>query len=158
MTIRALLAGLAFIAVAGAAHGQEAQGQNAAEAQDPAQLRESALAQGDPAEGEKIFRRCQACHAVGEGAANKVGPELNGVVGRVPGTLESYSYSPAMVTFGEQNVWNTETLQTFLENPRKVVPGTKMAFPGLRKEEDLNNIVAYLAQFDETGAQSQAAQ
>lgn len=169
MTIKALLAGLALAAMASAVQAQQApaqnaagaqpaQGQNAAEAQDPAQLRQAALGLGDPAAGETVFRRCQACHAVGEGAENKVGPELNGVVGRVPGTLESYNYSNAMKSFGETNVWDAETLHAFLSNPRKVVQGTKMAFPGLRKEEELNNIIAYLAQFDETGAQTQAAQ
>ena len=107
-----------------------------------------ALAQ-DPAAGEKVFRMCMACHAVGEGAQNKIGPELNGVIGRQPGGLEGYSYSPAMVTFGEGKVWDEALLDSYLENPRQVVKGTKMAFGGLRQEQQRADVIAYLATFSE---------
>ncbi|UOM35444.1 cytochrome c family protein [Acuticoccus sp. I52.16.1] len=107
-----------------------------------------ALAQ-DPAAGEKVFRMCMACHAVGEGAQNKIGPQLNGVIGRQPGTLEGFKYSPGMVEFGEGKVWDEALLDSFLESPRKSVKGTKMAFGGLRREEQRADIIAYLATFSE---------
>jgi len=98
--------------------------------------------------GQKIFKKCQACHMVGEGAKNKVGPELNGLIGRTAGGLEGYKYSDAMTEKGEAGlVWTEETLSAYLENPRKYVPKTKMAFSGLRKESDRDAIIAYLAQF-----------
>lgn len=107
-----------------------------------------ALAQdGDPAAGEKVFRQCMACHAVGEGAANKIGPELNELIGRVPGSLEGYQYSPAMVEYGQSHVWDAETLDGYLAAPRQVVPGTKMAYPGLRKDDMRADLIAYLATF-----------
>ena len=104
------------------------------------------LAQDDlVAEGEKIFKRCTACHQVGEGAENRVGPQLNGVIGRTAGTLEGFSYSDAMVEAGAGGlVWSAETLAAYLENPRKMVKGTKMAFAGLRKEEDRAAVIAYI--------------
>lgn len=107
---------------------------------------------GDAAAGEKTFRQCGACHAVGAGAKNKVGPELNGVIGRKPGSIEGFSYSAAMKTYGESHVWDAATLAVYLENPRKVVTGTKMAFAGLRKPEDRANVIAYLAQFNADGS------
>lgn len=111
-----------------------------------------AWADGDPAKGEKIFKKCAACHAVGEGAKNKVGPELNGVVGRPIASLEDYKYSKAMIAFGEGGkVWDSEALHGYLEAPRKIVKGTKMAFAGLRKEDDRDDIVAYLSQFNLDG-------
>lgn len=104
---------------------------------------------GDAAAGEKVFRMCMACHAVGEGAANKIGPELNNIMGRQPGGLEGFKYSPAMVTYGEGKVWDVETLNAFLLAPRKEVKGTKMAFGGLRKDEQRADIIAYLATFSD---------
>lgn len=106
---------------------------------------------GDPEAGERVFRRCAACHAVGEDAQSRVGPELNQLFGRVPGAIEGFSYSPAMQEYGETHVWDAETLYAFLQAPRDVVPGTKMAFPGLRKDEDVVNLLAYLAQYDDEG-------
>lgn len=118
-------------------------------------LASPALAQdaltGDPAAGEKVFRQCMACHAVGEGAANKVGPELNGIIGRTPGTLEGYTFSPAMIAFGDGHVWDAATLDEYLAAPRNVVKGTKMAYPGLRKDDMRADVIAYLAQFDDNG-------
>lgn len=113
-----------------------------------------AIAQ-DVAGGERLFRRCAACHAIGEGAANKVGPELNGVVGRTPGTVEGFAYSPAMVAYGEAHVWDAATLDTYLENPRQAVPGNKMAYAGLRKPEDRADVIAYLATFGAGGTPTQ---
>ena len=111
-----------------------------------------ALAQ-DVAAGEAVFKRCAACHAVGPNAANKVGPHLNGVVGRVAGSLPEYNYSEPMKTAGAEGLtWTEQDLHDFLAAPREKVPGTKMAFAGLKNEEDLANIIAYLATFNAEGA------
>ncbi|WP_118133506.1 cytochrome c family protein [Oceanicella sp. SM1341] len=108
-----------------------------------------AFADGDPAKGEKVFRKCQACHAVGEGATNKVGPELNGIVGRAAGALEDFKYSSAMEEAAAGGlVWTPEHIAEFLEKPRDFVKGTKMTFAGLRKEEERADVVAYLATFE----------
>jgi cytochrome c2 len=97
------------------------------------------------AEGERVWRQCQACHQVGEGAANRVGPHLNGVIGRTAGSLEGFRYSSAMVEAGEGGlVWEEETLEAYLENPRQKVPGTSMAFAGLRQAEQRDAVVEYI--------------
>ncbi|WP_375258635.1 c-type cytochrome [Citreimonas sp.] len=109
---------------------------------------ESHAMQGDPAAGEAVFRKCMACHAVGEGAQNKVGPMLNGVVGREIAALEDFNYSDALIALREEGKsWTPEELAAFLEKPRDYATGTKMAFPGLRKEEERNDVIAYLATF-----------
>ena len=110
-----------------------------------------AMADGDPAKGEKVFKKCAACHAVGEGAKNKVGPELNGIVGRAWGVAEGYKYSSALLEMADGKVWDEETLTVYLEKPKDMIPKTKMAFAGLKKEEDRDNVIAYLAQFNEDG-------
>ncbi|MEQ8357727.1 MAG: cytochrome c family protein [Kiloniellaceae bacterium] len=107
-----------------------------------------AFADGHAAEGEKVFRKCKACHAVEEGK-NKVGPSLYNIVGRTPGTVEGFKYSKAMEAFGADNVWDEDTLDTYLEKPKDLVKGTKMAFVGLKKEDDRENVIAYLKQFSE---------
>lgn len=100
--------------------------------------------------GAKVYKKCKACHMVGEGAKNRVGPELNNVIGRPAGGLEGYSYSKGMQAKAEEGlVWDEETLNAFMESPRKYVPKTKMAFPGLRKEKDREAIIAYLKSFSE---------
>ncbi|OQM73546.1 MFS transporter [Pseudaminobacter manganicus] len=113
----------------------------------------ASVAQGqDATAGEKLFSRCKACHAIGEGAKNRVGPELNGLVGRKAGTVAGYRYSSAMTEAGEGGlVWDEASLRSFLGNPRAFVKGTKMAFPGFKKEGDLANIVAYLKSFTKDG-------
>jgi cytochrome c len=104
----------------------------------------SAQAQ-DAAAGEKVFKKCMACHAVGEGAANKVGPELNGIVGRTAGTVEGFSYSQGMKDAGASGlVWTEENLSKYLENPKGTIPGNKMAFAGLKKEDERANVIAFL--------------
>ena len=113
-----------------------------------------ALAQsaGDAAAGKKVFNKCMACHAVGPNAKNKVGPELNGIVGEAPAAVEGYSFSAGLKEYATTHpVWTEADLTTWLENPRAVVPKTKMAFPGLKKPEDIANVIAYLKTFDETG-------
>ena len=106
----------------------------------------------DAAAGEKVFKRCGACHAVGPGAANKAGPELNGLVGRKIAGVEGYGYSDALKAFGEGKTWDDATLGKWLENPKALVDGTSMSFVGLKKEDDRKNLVAYLATFDASGA------
>ncbi|MEQ3626781.1 MAG: c-type cytochrome [Celeribacter sp.] len=97
------------------------------------------------AAGEKVFRKCKACHQLGEGAVNRSGPHLNGVFGRQAGTVEGFRYSSAMEDAGADGlIWTTETLAGFLAKPRGYLKGTKMSFPGLRSEDDIAAIEAYL--------------
>ncbi len=100
-----------------------------------------ALAEGDAKKGKKVFNKCKACHVVDK-EKNRVGPHLVGLFGRKAGTLDGYKYSKAMVEYGVE--WDEETLAEYLAAPKKVVKGTKMAFAGLKKEKDIDNIVAYL--------------
>ena len=95
-------------------------------------------------EGASVLRNCLSCHSIVEGK-NRHGPSLFGVVGRVPGTMNNFKYSPAMTAFGEAgNVWNVETLRAYLKNSRKAVPGTRMAFPGIKDKADLEDLLDYL--------------
>jgi cytochrome c len=103
----------------------------------------------DAALGEKVFLKCKACHQIGEGAKNAVGPVLNGIVGRKAGTYPDYSYSDANKNSGL--TWDEATLKEYLKNPRAKIPGTKMIFPGLPKDEDISNVIAYLKQFGPDG-------
>lgn len=103
----------------------------------------AAQAQGDPAKGEKIFARCKICHSLEEGT-NKIGPSLHGVFGRKAGTLEGYNYSDALKN--ADVVWSEETLDPWVKNPREFIPGTKMIFAGLPKEQDRQDLIAYLKQ------------
>ncbi|MGB0661571.1 MAG: c-type cytochrome [Mangrovicoccus sp.] len=104
---------------------------------------------GDAAKGEKVFRKCKACHMVGDGAKSKVGPVLNGVLGRTAGTFDGFKYSAPMIAAGEEGlVWAPETIGEFLTKPKDYIKGTKMAFAGLRKQSDVDNVVAYLATFE----------
>lgn len=111
------------------------------------------LAEGDVAKGEKVFKKCKACHAVGDGAKHKVGPELNGVVGRAIAGAEGFKYSDALGTLGaEGKTWTAEELAAFLTKPREYAKGTKMSFAGLRKEADRTDVIAYLESFSEDGS------
>ena len=103
---------------------------------------------GDPAEGEKIFRKCMACHTAEEGK-NRVGPYLHGVVGRDVATVESFGYSDAMAAWGEGRTWNANLLDTYLADPRGVVEGTKMIFAGIKDEADRRDLIAFLDATDE---------
>lgn len=110
----------------------------------------------DVEKGEKVFKKCKACHAVGEGAKNKVGPHLNEVFGRTAGTIEDYKYSKAMKKAGEEGlVWNDETMDTFLLKPKKLIKKTKMSFSGLKKDADRENIIAYLKTFSSGGQEGE---
>ncbi len=104
----------------------------------------------DVENGEKVFRKCKACHQVGEGAEDRVGPVLNGVIGRTAGTKEGFKYSDPMIEAGEGGlVWSEETLNEYLVKPKDYIAGNKMAFAGLRKDEDRADVIAYLATFSE---------
>jgi cytochrome c len=105
-----------------------------------------AMAQETAELGEKVFRRCGACHSL-EAGARKGGPDLAGIVGRPVASVEGYDYSDAMLAFAEGGkVWDEETLATYITAPRETVPGTNMAFSGLRKREDVDNLIAFLKQ------------
>ena len=106
----------------------------------------------DAAAGEKVFLKCKACHQIGEGAKNAVGPVLNGVVGRHSGSVPGYNYSDANKNSGL--TWDEATLKEYLKNPKAKVPGTKMIFPGLPNEADIDNVIAYLKQFNADGKKS----
>jgi cytochrome c len=107
-----------------------------------------ALAQ-DAAAGKTSFNKCLACHAIGEGAKNKVGPELNGLDGRKSGTAEGYSYSDANKNSGI--TWNKQVFLEYIKEPNAKIPGTKMAFAGIKNEKEANDLWAYIAQFDKDG-------
>lgn len=108
---------------------------------------------GNPQQGEKDFMVCRACHQIGPNAKNGIGPVLNGVVGRKAGTYPGYSYSAANKSSGI--TWTPAELQKYLDNPQKVVPGTKMAFGGIHDPKKVDDVIAYLAQFNEKGEKSQ---
>jgi cytochrome c len=97
--------------------------------------------EGDPAAGAKVFNKCRACHVVDEDK-NRVGPYLHGVIGRPAGTAEGFKYSDAMKNSGI--VWSEETIAEYIADPKAYVPGNRMAFPGLKKQEDIKNLTAYL--------------
>ena len=99
--------------------------------------------------GKKVYKKCAACHAVGPGAKNKVGPHLNGVIGRAAGSGEGFKYSKAMKDSGI--TWDEEIFLEYIANPKKRIPGNKMIFPGIKDEEDREDLFAYVEQFDADG-------
>ena len=100
---------------------------------------------GDGVKGAKIYKKCVSCHMIGEGAKNRVGPHLNGIIGREIGAIADYKYSKAMVKYAATaKIWSEENLAAYLESPRKLVKGGRMAFAGLRKEKDRADVIAYL--------------
>ncbi|MBM6596576.1 c-type cytochrome [Microvirga pudoricolor] len=103
----------------------------------------------DAAAGEKVFTQCKACHQIGEGAKNTIGPVLNGVIGRPAGSVEGYSYSAA--NKNSHLTWDEATFKEYIQNPRAKVPGTKMIYAGIKDEKRIDDLVAYLKQFDASG-------
>jgi cytochrome c len=101
----------------------------------------AALADGDAEAGKKVFNKCKICHTL-EAGVNKVGPSLAGVIGRPAGTVEGFKYSEAMA--GSGLTWDAATIDQYLADPKGFVPGNKMAFVGLKKEEERANVIAYL--------------
>jgi cytochrome c len=108
----------------------------------------AAVAQ-DVQKGETSFKKCLVCHAIGPGAKNKIGPELNGLDGRKAGTVPDYNYSDANKNSGI--VWDEATFREYIKDPRAKIPGTKMTFPGIKNEQEINDLWAYLKQFDADG-------
>ena len=120
-----ILAAAALVAVAGTAQAQ------------------------DIAAGEQSFRKCLPCHSVGEDAKNKIGPVLNGLEGRKSGTVEGYNYSEANKK--AEIVWSEAAFKDYIVNPMAKVPGTKMAFAGIKNEKEIADLWAYLSQFKADG-------
>ena len=114
-----------------------------------AQLAQTQAHAQDVSAGEQSFKKCLPCHAIGEGAKNKVGPELNGIDGRHSGTAPDYHYSDANENSGI--VWNKAEFVEYIRDPRAKIKGTKMIFPGIKNEREAENLWAYLAQFDAGG-------
>jgi cytochrome c len=113
-----------------------------------AALAQTAMAQ-DLAAGEQSFKKCFPCHSIGEGAKNKVGPELNGIDGRHSGTAAGYNYSDANKNSGI--TWNEAAFLEYIKDPRAKIPGTKMIFPGIKNEAEAKGLWAYLASFAPDG-------
>ena len=142
--LRVLITGLALISFTGMA---SAEGDATA----------AVAAAGDVKKGKKVFKRCAACHKVGEGAKHKIGPMLNDLMGRTAGAADGFKFSKAMVAAGTGGrVWNAETLAGFLAKPRKDIPKNKMSFSGLRKPAQIANVIAYLKTFSKAKAEAAA--
>jgi cytochrome c len=103
----------------------------------------------DVAAGKASFNKCMACHAIGEAAKNKVGPELNGLDGRKSGTAPGYSYSDANKNSGI--TWSEAEFKDYIKDPKAKIPGTKMIFPGIKNEKEASDLWAFLAQYDKDG-------
>ena len=131
---------LTFFAVLALAGPAESQGSAPAEG---AQL------PGHADAGQIVFKKCLACHQIGPGAKNSIGPSLNGVVGRPAGTFAGYNYSDANKSSGV--VWTETALAQYLPSPKDFIPGTKMTFAGLTSPQDVADVIAYLKQFDADG-------
>jgi cytochrome c len=128
MIIRSLFTALSLAAMAGAAHAQ------------------------DVAAGEKSFAKCRACHQIGETAKNGVGPNLNGLIGRHSGSVEGYNYSDANKNSGI--TWDEATFAEYIKDPKGKIPGTKMAFAGIKNEQEIKDLTAFLKQFGKDGKKS----
>jgi cytochrome c len=120
----------ALVLIAATAHGSCAQAQ-------------------DADAGKNVFNKCMACHAIGEGAKHKIGPQLNGLDGRKAGTTEGYSYSEANKNSGI--TWNKNQFLEYIKDPKAKIPGTKMAFAGIKDEKEANDLWAFIAQYDKDG-------
>jgi cytochrome c len=104
----------------------------------------------DVAAGEQSFKKCLPCHSVGEGAKNKVGPELNGLDGRKAGSADGFNYTEANKNSGL--TWDESVFKEYIKDPRAKIPGTKMVFAGIKNEQEVNDLWAYLKQFTANGA------
>jgi cytochrome c len=127
--------------------GQATWNESLAQVRRPAPFETLVPAEPDPKNGERIFKKCRQCHTT-QPNEKKVGPSLAGIFGRRPGGVEGFGYSQDMIDFGAAgNVWDERTLDLFLTKPRALMRTTKMAFPGLKKESDRADLIAYLSQF-----------
>lgn len=109
----------------------------------------SAASAQDAAAGEKVFAKCRTCHQIGPTAKNAVGPVLNGLIGRKTGSVEGYNYSEANKNSGL--TWDEATFKEYIANPQAKIKGTKMAFPGLKNEQEIKDIYAFLNQYGPDG-------
>jgi cytochrome c len=109
----------------------------------------SPAAAQDVSAGERSWNKCRACHQIGEGAKNLVGPQLNGLFGRHTGQVEGYSYSAA--NKGANITWDEAVFAEYIKDPRAKIPGTKMVFPGIKNEQEIKDLTAFLKQFDKDG-------
>ena len=100
------------------------------------------LAMGDLGHGEKVFKKCSACHMIASGGKNMIGPNLWSVIGRTAGSVSDYKYSKAMLAYGKE--WTFEEMNSYLIKPQAYVKGTKMAFAGLRKEKDRASVILFM--------------
>ncbi len=125
---------------------------------------DSHLGEGDPEKGEKTWKKCKACHKIGEGAKNGTGPLLNDVIGRTAGTVENFKYSQSLIAAGEAGlVWDATNMVAYLENPKEFLKEylddsgakSKMTLK-LKKEKDRLNVTAYVATFSEAPAEEEA--
>ncbi|WP_298863617.1 c-type cytochrome [uncultured Sulfitobacter sp.] len=108
---------------------------------------------GDPDKGEKIFRKCASCHEVGQGAINRIGPQLNGLFGRTAGAMPDMQYSKNMIRMGDDGlIWTVETLDAYVENPRALVSKTRMSFRGIKDPQERADLLAYLRRFSDDPA------
>jgi cytochrome c len=104
-----------------------------------------AAAAQDAAAGQRVFNQCRACHSIEAGGRNGVGPNLAGIIGRKAGLAEGFRYSPALRERAEGGLtWDEETLRAYIQNPRAVIPGGSMTYPGLRNDQQINDLIAYL--------------
>ena len=106
----------------------------------------------DAENGADIFKKCRACHQIGENAKNAVGPKLNGLFGRKAGSIEGFSYSDANKASGV--VWDEKVFAKYIADPKSAMPGNKMAFVGIKDEKDVADLIAYLKMFDADGKQA----
>ncbi len=109
------------------------------------------LALGDLAHGEKVFKKCSACHVIEKGGANKIGPALYGVLGRKVASIDDYKYSKALAEYDKE--WTFEEMNGYLKKPQSWIKGTKMSFAGLRKEKDRASVILYLNKFSDNPLQ-----
>ena len=112
-------------------------------------LSSGAVMAQDAAEGEEVYKKCRACHQVGETAKNAVGPKLNGLFGRKSGSVEGFNYSESNKNSGV--TWDEATFAKYIADPKAFMPGNKMAFAGLKDEKDVKDITAFLKQFGADG-------
>ena len=103
----------------------------------------------DAEAGAKVFAQCRACHQIGETAKNLIGPKLNGVIGRKAGSVEGFAYSPANKNSGI--TWDEATFTDYIHDPRAKIPGTKMTFAGIKNEQQIKDLIAFLEQYDADG-------
>jgi len=135
---------------AGSAADEEIEQMAAAETEAEPAAETAALDMALVEDGENVFRQCKACHQVGEGAQNRVGPQLNGVMGREMAAVDGFRYSKTLEQMGADGmVWNEETMAEFMADPRGYIKGTKMSFAGLRKDEDIAAVTEFLKSFSQ---------